>query len=614
MRPAACLIMTTAFETAFKPDSLRALAWGHSFERGSDYAANGRVKRLKVGEAEATATVRGTRAYRVRLWLEDGAPRFSCTCPVADDGLFCKHCVAVGLMAAAACGPTSARRRPAAGDVRAYLEGLDKARLVDLLVAQADNDDLLYGRLQVEAVRARGTTVDLSELRRTIRQVVNPRGFVDYRSMYDYARGVDDLIDSFADLLAGGFAGEVVDLCEHALTCLEDALGAVDDSSGRMTDIRQRLCDLHHAACVAARPDPGALAERLFEWELHSEWETFFGAAATYADVLGDAGLEVYRRRATDVWAREAAVAPRERSDFSMRRFAISHIMETLAELSQDVDALVAVKAHDLSSPYTFVQIAEIYLAAGRDDDAFAWAERGAAAYPECTDVRLLEILAGEYERRGRSEDAVQVMWSLLERRPNLDSYQRLKAHAAKDGAWTARRAEALECLRNAASALRSAPQLDRLARSAGTPRRASDSISFAAPWSAGPSEVVRALLWEGEVDAAWQEAVAGGCSLSVWMEVAAARAVEHPDDALPIYVRQVDRLIDQKNRRAYEEAVELLSTIAELMNRAGRADEFPEYLAGVTVANKQKRSLLKLLDAADWRGETGPCRGVRDR
>ena len=94
--------MSTDFHTAFGPDALRALAWGRSFERGAAYAADDRVKGLKAGDAEASATVRGARAYRVRLWLADGAPLFSCTCPVAADGLFCKHCVAVGLVACGA--------------------------------------------------------------------------------------------------------------------------------------------------------------------------------------------------------------------------------------------------------------------------------------------------------------------------------------------------------------------------------------------------------------------------------------------------------------------------------------------------------------------------------
>jgi hypothetical protein len=43
---------------------------------------------------------------------------------------------------------------------------------------------------------------------------------------------------------------------------------APDSGLTRVSSIR--LCDLHHRACVAARPDPEALAARLFEWELHS--------------------------------------------------------------------------------------------------------------------------------------------------------------------------------------------------------------------------------------------------------------------------------------------------------------------------------------------------------
>jgi len=115
---------------AFDSGSLRALAGERGFERGEAYAAGHRVKRLELSDADTAAAVRGTRTYRVRLWLEDGTPRFSCTCPVAAEGLFCKHCVAVGLVASGAvAGAAGVHRRPAADDVRAYLEGLDKAAL-----------------------------------------------------------------------------------------------------------------------------------------------------------------------------------------------------------------------------------------------------------------------------------------------------------------------------------------------------------------------------------------------------------------------------------------------------------------------------------------------------
>lgn len=577
--------MTSTLQTVFGSSALRLLAKGRSFERGVAYAADGRVKRLKVGDEEAAATVRGTRAYQVRLWLAGGAPAFSCTCPVAADGLFCKHCVAVGLVLSQ--GGTRATQQgspPPAIDLRAHLEGLDKGRLVDLVLEQAEHDELMRGRLLLEAAKAQGARIDLDGYRRAIEDAVDPGGFVDYRAMYDYSRGIEDLIDSMRELFDAGHAVEVVELCEHALACLEDALGSVDDSDGYTSDIKESLCDLHHAACLKARPEPVALAERLFDTELHSEWETFYGAAAIYADILGERGLAAYRRRAEEVWARIAAIGPGEKEEHSTFRFNITHIMETLAELSADADALVAVKARDLSSAYGFVRIAETYRKVGRHDDVLAWAERGVAAYPDRTDVRLREILADEYQRRGRREEAMDLMWSAFTERPTLDSYQRLEAHATAAGEWDSWRAKGLDFMR----------------RSAG-PAPAEARRPIGRPWSAGRSELVKALLWEGDIEAAWQEAVAGGCVVSLWMELAARREAGYPADVLPIYEQHVERLIDAKNNRAYAEAVALLRKVKELFDRLGRSDEFPAYLASLKAAHKLKRNLMKLLGQARW-------------
>jgi tetratricopeptide (TPR) repeat protein len=206
---------------------------------------------------------------------------------------------------------------------------------------------------------------------------------------------------------------EVVELSEHALTCLEDALGHVDDSDGYMRSVRDRICELHHEACVVARPDPEELANMLFEWELYSEWETFYGAVETYADVLGSKGIETFRRLAEEVWAKVPAITSADERDRSHSgfRFNITHIMEALARLSGDVDSLVAVKSRDLSYAYHFVEIAELYRTEGRFDDALAWAEKGLSAFPTRTDTRMLEVLADEYHRRDRNDDALHLMW-----------------------------------------------------------------------------------------------------------------------------------------------------------------------------------------------------------
>ena len=44
-----------------------------------------------------TAKVEGTHTYTVKLLLDNGEAKHSCTCPMGDEDIFCKHCVAVGL-------------------------------------------------------------------------------------------------------------------------------------------------------------------------------------------------------------------------------------------------------------------------------------------------------------------------------------------------------------------------------------------------------------------------------------------------------------------------------------------------------------------------------------
>ncbi|MDP9340645.1 MAG: hypothetical protein M3Q23_00775 [Actinomycetota bacterium] len=258
--------------------------------------------------------------------------------------------------------------------------------------------------------------------------------------------------------------------------------------------------------------------------------------------------------------------------------------METLAELSGDVDAVVDVLARDLSSPYQFVRIAERLAKAARHEDVLAWAERGVAAFSPGADVRLLEILTEEYHRRDRHDDAAALAWTAFTDRPGLGAYERLHAHATRAGSWNDYRQKALEHLRGELVSRRS-------------------QIGPRARW--GPpldhSDLVRVFLWEKDVDAAWSEAVTGGCSAALWMQLAELREADHPADAVPIYQAEIDRVIGQKNNQAYEEAVELMRRVRKVMRRAGLGDEFLAYAASVRAAHKPKRNLMKLLDGEGW-------------
>lgn len=572
--------------------AIRELSGEQSYERGEHYFANGQVRSVTEDKGRLSATVQGAQAYRVSVWVEGSDVEYSCTCPMGRDGAFCKHSVAAGLawLQESAEHPArqKGRRKPAVtmDDVRSYLQGQEKPALIDLLIQQAAENDRLRQRLLLQAAKRRAKGIDLDTYRRAIDLAADTGDFIEYGAAYDYAQGIEDAIDSIDELMREGHANEVVELAEHALAAVERALESVDDSDGYMGGVLERLQQLHLAACRRAKPDPEELAKRLWEWELRGQWDIFCGAAETYAGVLGRRGIAVYRQLAEAEWAKVPTLGPRrtEGRDYA-RRFRITRVMAALARQTGDLEAVVAVKKRDLSSPYNYLQIAETYKAARKHDLALEWAERGVNAFAERTDSRLRDFLAREYHRRKRHDEAMAIIWAEFAESPELERYRLLKEHSARTGSWNVWREKAIAFIRESIAAAKSDTQTDRSIWSRRTDR----------------SELVRILLWERKVDAAWCEAMAGGCSNDLWLALAAKRMKEHPKDALPIYQRQIEPTLNRKNKQAYREAIGLLRQIRDLMFRVGKEREFEGYLASVRSGHKAKRNFVKLLDHATW-------------
>ena len=571
--------------------TLRRLAGAATFARGGDYASCGKVRILVEEPDSVTAGVQGTDKYDVRLWLAGSELEYTCTCPVGRDGAFCKHCVAVAIAWLGRhdedAGERSVKPSTTMDDVRAYLRGLGTDALVDLVTDQAKEDERLHRRLLMEAAKktpAGGP--DLATYRASIDHAVEIHGFVDYRGSYQYARGIEDTIDAIERLVKDGHAAAVIDLTEYALKAVEGALGSVDDSDGELGDILRRLQNIHLTACRKAKPAPEALARRLFEWELRTGWDTFFGAADTYAAVLGQKGLAIYQRLAEAEWARVPPLdAGGDARDKYGRRFRISHIMETLARRTGDVEAIVAVKKRDLSRPYGYLQIAETYRNAGQYDAALEWAERGMKTFPQRQDPRLREFLAAEYHRRGQDDNAMALIWAAFGARPILDEYRNLKRHADRVDRWAVWREKALDRIREEIAGRRGEGQEARW-RLSGKPDH---------------SELVRVLLWERKVEAAWREAVAGGCTNDLWLELAAKREQNHPEEVLPIYQRQIEPTLARTNNEAYRAGITLLRKVHALLRQLGREGEFGPYVEAVRARFKMKRNFVKLLDRARW-------------
>ena len=573
---------------------LRQLAGAKSFERGEDYFDAGQVMSLVEHAGKLTATVQGTDEYRVTLFADGDSLASDCTCPMGADGAFCKHCVAVGLAWLANASDATAKKNGEKSatpvvtldDARVWLVKQDKSELVEIILDQAAMDARLRDRLLLQAAKSAGKGTNVAAIRNAIDRATRIGGFVDYRAAYDFSLGINQVVDSIADMLEQGFAAEVIELTEHALGRVEQATMNMDDSDGYMSGILSQLQEIHLAACRKTKPDPEELAERLFKWELRTHFDTFYGAANTYAELLGERGLVAYRRCAEAAWARVPQTQPGKKDPEEYgQTYRIKSIMETLARQSGDIEALVAVKARNLSSAYTFLEVATIYHDAKQHDQALGWAERGIKAFPDKTDHRLREFLADEYHRRKRHDEALQLVWTDFVERTQLATYQKLKDHADRVGQWTAWRDKALAFIR--ANIEREKKQMaQQSGRGWGWNVYASDH-----------SLLVEIFLWEKNVESAWHEAQIGGCHNSWWMQLAAKREKEFPADAIPIYQKQVENLINQKNNGSYAEAVKLLRKVRDLMMRLEHGNEFAGYLTTVRAAHKPKRNFIKLAE-----------------
>ena len=97
-------------------------------------------------------------------------------------------------------------------------------------------------------------------------------------------------------------------------------------------------------------------------------------------------------------------------------------------ERDGDVVARIALRAKDLSSPWSYLQLAEFCAEQGREDEALRWAEEGIWIFEDGRpDERLVLFAAGLLSKAGRKADAEAHVRRVFEKAPSLHLYIRLR-------------------------------------------------------------------------------------------------------------------------------------------------------------------------------------------
>nr|WP_232453809.1 hypothetical protein [Burkholderia ubonensis] len=324
------------------------------------------------------------------------------------------------------------------------------------------------------------------------------------------------------------------------------------------------------------------LAERLFRLQADGRWDTFYDVLPNYEEPLGSDGIDRYRALVEQSWAALPTLAAGRDDPYESARLNLEHAMESLAKRDGDVDALIRIWSKDLSASHRFAQIAELCAEHGRFDEGLAWAERGLGVAGDRRDSRLLGFCIAEYLRRRDFDRADALAWQRFESHPTADEFAALMKVAAKTARRDAVRERAIAHLRT-------------LAR-----QRETSKESAKAKWGWQPSprtELVKLLLAEKDVEAAWDAFGGGPVATDVWPAMAAARAKTHPDEAIALYHRLLPVALERGAGSArYDDAFDVVRKIGALRAAHRQQAEFDAELDAIRRTYRAKRNFIKLL------------------
>lgn len=559
--------MTTMDEFGVDVDKLRELVGDKVFASGEDYYRDGNVRILALLSERVLAQVEGRETYRIEVTGRGRRIGGSCSCRAFDDRGFCKHMVATALAANATA--VSGEGIGALDRIRGHLREESAEALVEMIMQLAERNSALLARLDMIASIKRSDVGSVSrQLRSMLDRATRVRDHVYHQDASDWANEVDIALDAVSDLVGVGKSDLALDLAWHAIERMERAMVNMDDSDGHWGAVLQRACNIHLAAAKAVRPEPLELARQLFRAELEGAHDPFHRSAALYADVLGDEGLTEFRRLAHEAWETQSSklVGPERLSYVDKSVYRLESMVDFLAERDGDVEYRIALRTRDLSTPWCYSKLVDFCLSQGRQADALRWAEEGVRIFEDDRpDETLLLTTTDLLAKAKREKDAEVLLERAFTRNPSLTLYK----------TWTKLGGSTV---RESAVRILTAQLAERKSRPV-----------F---WAHPADLLLQVFMHEQEMDSAWSIARTHGASLWVAMELAQATETTHGQDAVVIYVRKVEQLVEAGGNPAYEEAAQLIRRIASLQGKVEQA----KYVASLKSRFGRKRNFMKLL------------------
>jgi uncharacterized Zn finger protein len=550
-----------------------------SFGRGRSYFRRGRISHPRRQGNTLKADCQGSRAqpYRVEIILgPDGIDGGNCSCPVGSGGR-CKHAAALLL---------TWLNEPGVfievSDRETKLAQLGKEELITLIGKMLDRypDLEMLLELPVPTPADARAPLDTETIRRQVQHAFhNVAG--EWGAAYDVSVDLLELVDIGDGYVQQQNWRDAVTVYGTVIRGTLDNYGLVEDHDGHLHQVVNRAVS-GLGECLGASTEPAqreTILRALFDTY---RWDVDYGGID-----MGYEAMDIVLHHATDAerqtlirWI-EAALPNGDSWSAGFHRQIYGGLLLDLQEESLDDEAYLALcrQTGQLNDLVTRL------LALNRLDEAVAEAKQAEdypllnlagifvehnhgdlietvirERLPTTSDSRLVEWLKKQLVERGDPTAAVPLEEQLFWQRPSPSAYRQLKELAQKAGRWETLRDEVLTCL---------------------TEQRDYTLLTQIHLLENEVEQALQTLPLSRGFGSGWGYAY-GGDTLAI--QVAKAAEASHPGQAIDLYVKRINHLIEVRGRDNYALAAKYLLRVRELYHRLGEEATWEKLIATILV------------------------------
>lgn len=307
--------------------------------------------------------------------------------------------------------------RSSALDAKALL-ALGPERLTELLLELAASDPAIKRQLKLAVVTSSSPQEAAAQVRQRLVTIARSKRFYERDQRQPIRKDLTAQLDAITGPIAQGDPAAALELIWQFLELGDNVLGRCHDSSGLIGDIFREAIRQLSPIAAAAKPEPLALAEQVFEALCHNGYGVFDDLIQQLSEPLGPVGLAALKQQFQQLGEQPVPVPPRqewqqvsygsggptyahERAE-SSRQWTVKLGLQAVAEASGDVDGFIAqYTAEQQRFPLIAAEIAGRLLAAGRAEDALAGDDLGAQPHRRAT---------GPWPHRGGSDSPLELL------------------------------------------------------------------------------------------------------------------------------------------------------------------------------------------------------------